>query len=248
MHGRGVSGTQGVDHYRKAAQSISPRPRTGEGPGVRAAKRESMATSIQGATKGFSREAVEELSHRRNEPDWLLQKRLEAWEQYEQIPMPTRTDEEWRRTDIRDLPIDDVAPFTTFKPRVSSRAELPEVVQAELEAAGDLSGVVVQDDSSIIYFEVDPSLADQGVIFQDLDTAIVEHPELLQKYFMTEEAVPASDNKFAALHGAFWTSGAFIYVPANVEVELPFRAFSTLSTPGIGTFNHVLSWLKKTPV
>ncbi len=200
-----------------------------------------MATSIQGATKGFSREAVEELSHRRNEPSWLLEKRLQAWEAYEAIPMPTRTDEEWRRTDIRDLPIDDVAPFTAFASRVSSRDELPEAIRTALEASGDLSGLVVQDDSTIVYHEADPSLADQGVIFVDLDTAIAEHADLLQKYFMTDDgSVPASDNKFAALHGAFWTTGTFIYVPANVEVELPFRAFSTLSTPGIGTFFHTL--------
>lgn len=199
-----------------------------------------MSTSIQGATKGFSREAVEELSHRRNEPDWLLQKRLQAWETYEQTPMPQRTDEEWRRTDIRDLPIDDVAPFAELGKRVSSRDELPESVRTSLEDAGELSGLVVQDDSTIIYHEVDPSLAAQGVIFVDLDTAITEHPELLQKYFMAEGSVPASDNKFSALHGAFWTTGTFIYVPANVEVELPFRAYSTLSTPGIGTFFHTL--------
>jgi Fe-S cluster assembly protein SufD len=199
-----------------------------------------MATSIQGATKGFSREAVEELSHRRNEPDWLLKKRLEAWETYEQIPMPQRTDEEWRRTDIRDIPIDDVAPFTSFSPRVASRGELPESVRAALEAAGDLSGVVVQNDSSIVYHEVDPDLAKQGVIFVDLDTAVAEHPDLLQKYFMSEGSIPASNNKFSALHGAFWTTGTFVYVPANVEIELPFRAFATLSTPGIGTFFHTL--------
>jgi Fe-S cluster assembly protein SufD len=203
-------------------------------------KRENMATSIQGATKGFSREAVEELSHRRNEPEWLLQKRLEAWAAFEQMPMPSRTDEEWRRTDIRDLPIDDVAPFASLSPRVSSRDDLPESVRIGLDAAGDLSGLVVQDDSSIVYYEVNPDLASQGVIFVDLDTAIVEHPDLLQKYFMADEVIPAADNKFAALHGAFWTTGTFIYVPANVEIELPFRAFSTLSTPGIGTFFHTL--------
>lgn len=199
-----------------------------------------MSTAIQGATKGFSREAVEELSHRRNEPDWLRQKRLGAWEQYEQIPMPKRTDEEWRRTDIRMLPIDDVAPFTGFDDRVTTRDALPAAIQPHLAAAGEVSGVVVQRDSSTVYFEVDPSLAEQGVIFADLDTAIREHEDLLQRYFMSDEAVPAYDNKFAALHGAFWTTGTLLYVPKDVEIELPFRGFSTLETPGIGTFNHIL--------
>jgi Fe-S cluster assembly protein SufD len=199
-----------------------------------------MSISIQGATKGFSREAVEELSHRRNEPDWLRQKRVAAWELYEQIPMPKRTDEEWRRTDIRLLPIDEVAPFTEFASRASSRADLADGVASQIEAAGDVSGVVVQRDSTTVYFEVDSALAEQGVIFTDLDTAIQEHPELLQRYFMSAEAVPPSDNKFAALHGAFWTTGVLLYVPKDVEIELPFRGFSTLETAGLGTFNHVL--------
>lgn len=199
-----------------------------------------MSTTIQSATKGFSREAVEELSHRHNEPDWLRQKRIDAWQTYEQIPMPKRTDEEWRRTDIRLLPIDDVTPFGQLDGRVSSRAELPSSVAAQVEAAGDVSGIVVQHDSATTYFEVNPALAAQGVIFADLDTAIRERPDLLQKYFMTDELVPASENKFAALHGAFWTTGTLLYVPANVEVELPFRAFSTLGSGGLATFNHVL--------
>ena len=199
-----------------------------------------MVTTTTSATKGFSREAVEELSHRRNEPDWLRQKRVDAWQAYEQIPMPKRTDEEWRRTDIRLLPIDDVTPFGQLDARVSSRAELPESVAAQIEAAGDVSGIVVQHDSATTYFEANPALAEQGVIFADLDTAIREHPDLLQKYFMTDEGVSASENKFAALHGAFWTTGTLLYVPADVEVELPFRAFSTLGSGGLATFNHVL--------
>jgi len=199
-----------------------------------------MAVSIQGMTKGFSRAAVEELAHRRGEPDWLRERRLRAWETFEQIPMPRRTDEEWRRTDIRDLPIEDVAPFGELASRAASRAELPERVQAALAAGGDLAGVVVQRDSTTVFHEVQPELAEQGVVFTDLDSAIRDYPELLQRYFMTDEAVPAADNKFAALHGAFWTGGALLYVPANVEIELPFRAFSTVEAPGLATFSHVL--------
>ncbi len=199
-----------------------------------------MVTITQSATKGFSREAVEELSHRRNEPDWLREKRVAAWETYEQIPMPKRTDEEWRRTDIRMLPIDDVTPFGELEARVANRTDLPGSVAAQVDAAGAVSGVVVQHDSATTYYEANEALASQGVIFSDLDTAIREHPELLQKYFMTDEGVPTSENKFAALHGAFWTTGTLLYVPANVEIELPFRAFSTLGSGGVATFNHVL--------
>lgn len=199
-----------------------------------------MSTTIQGATKGFSRAAVDELSHRRQEPEWLRQKRVEAWEAFEQIPMPKRTDEEWRRTDLRLLPIDDVLPFAEQADRLTSRADLPAGVAAEVEAAGEVSGVVVQRDSSVIYFESDPSLAEKGVIFSDLETAVREHPELLQKYFMSDETVPVTDNKFAALHGAFWTNGVVLYVPQDVEIDLPFRVFSVQEAAGIATFNHIL--------
>lgn len=199
-----------------------------------------MVTSVQDITKGFSREAVEELSRQRNDPDWLRQARLAAWEAYIATPMPVRTDEEWRRTDIRDLPINDVRPFAAQTARAGNRSELPGAVQTALEAAGELSGVVVQQDSSIVYMEAVADLTAQGVIFADFDTAIAEHPELVRKYFMLEDAAPITDNKFAALHGAFWTTGTFLYVPAGVEIALPFRAFSTLTTPGLASFFHTL--------
>ncbi|HET8522380.1 MAG TPA: Fe-S cluster assembly protein SufD, partial [Thermomicrobiales bacterium] len=71
------------------------------------------ATLTKDATvlTGFTREAVEELSRRKNEPDWVREARLAAWETYEQLPMPSRTDEEWRRTDLRRLKLDRIAPF-----------------------------------------------------------------------------------------------------------------------------------------
>ncbi len=132
-----------------------------------------MATVVQEVTRGFSREAVEELSRLRNEPAWLKTRRLAAWEAYMAIPMPVRTDEEWRRTDIRDLPLDDVLPYSPeFSSRVESRSELPENVREILSGAADMSGIVVQEDSSIIYHEVRQDLAAQGVIFADMDTAI----------------------------------------------------------------------------
>lgn len=200
-----------------------------------------MATAVQERTRGFTREAVEELARRRNEPDWLRTRRLAAWEAYMAIPMPVRTDEEWRRTDIRDLPLDDVMPFAPqLAERVSSRDELPEIVQNILRGADDLAGLVVQQDSSIIYHEVSPELAEQGIIFVDFDTAIREHSDLLEKYLMSPSTVPINHNKFAALHSAFWTTGAFLFVPDDVEIELPFEAISTHSTPGIATGFHTL--------
>jgi Fe-S cluster assembly scaffold protein SufB len=77
------------------------------------------------------------------------------------------------------------------------------------------------------------------VIFTDLATAIKQHPDLVKRYFMTE-CVPANDNKFAALHAAFWSGGTFVYVPANVQVELPLRTHVYAQTPGSAIFAHTL--------
>jgi Fe-S cluster assembly protein SufD len=200
-----------------------------------------MATAVAERTKGFTREAVEELSDRRNEPQWLRTRRLAAWEAYLALPMPTRTDEEWRRTDLRDLPLDAVMPYTPeFTSRAASRADLPSDVQDILSGAGEMSGIVVQQDSSIIYHEFQSKLAEDGVIFADIDTAIADHPDLLEKYLMNSATVPINHNKFAALHSAFWSTGAFLYVPDDVEVELPFEAISTLTRPGLGTAFHTI--------
>src|SRR5690606_1926017 len=101
------------------------------------------------------------------------------------------------------------------------------------------AGLSVARDSSTVFHDVDPSLADQGVIFTDLATAVQQHGELVQKYFMTE-AVPADFGKFEALHAAMWQTGAFLYVPKGVTVSLPFRAFALAQQPGSALFTHTL--------
>jgi Fe-S cluster assembly protein SufD len=164
--------------------------------------------------------------------------RLKAWDTYEEIPMPKRTDEEWRRTDIRRVPIDDVVPFTELQKRVDSRDDLPAAILAGMSAETADSGLNVQIDSSTAYTSGDDSVTQQGVIFTDLATAVEQHPDLVKQYFLG--AVPADDNKFAALNAAFWSGGTFLYVPAGVEVEVPFRNVVYNQTPGASIFSHTL--------
>ncbi len=200
---------------------------------------DATATTIQTVETpliGFSREAVEELSRRKGEPDWVLQARLAAWETYERLPMPQRTDEEWRRTDIRGLKLDRLAPFAGFEP--DGRVDGASVVQ------GQRAGVVAQKDATTTHVELAPDVAAQGVIFTDLDTAVRDHPGLVKQYFMTE-AVPAKFGKFEALHAAFWQGGIFLYVPKNVAVELPFRSFAIAHEPGAAIFTHTLAVLEQ---
>ncbi len=198
-----------------------------------------MSTRVIEQTRGFSREAAVELSHLLGEPEWLRQRRLAAWEVYERTPMPSRTDEEWRRTDIRRLPLDAVWPYTGLGQRVNSPEALPTALVEILGDAALRSGLLVQVDGSGVYTQLDSELARRGVIFTDLLTAAREVPKLVQQFFMTE-AVTIQDNKFAALHGAFWSSGTFLYVPAGVEIALPLRSFVWAETPGAAIFAHTL--------
>jgi Fe-S cluster assembly protein SufD len=187
---------------------------------------------------GFTREGVEALSRQKAEPEWLRAARLRAWEIYESLPMPQRTDEEWRRTDLRPLKLDKLTPFAT--PNGHGGEALRLLDRREAVSAGEQdAGVVVQHDASMARVDVDPEIAAQGVIFTDLETAARDYPELFQRWFMTD-AVPADFGKFEALHAAFWQGGAFLYVPAGVSVTLPFRSFAVASGAGASIFTHSL--------
>lgn len=197
--------------------------------------------TLNGTATGFSREAVEALSRSRNEPEWVLLQRLAAWDTYERLPMPTRQDEEWRRTDLRRLKLDRFQPYVAGNGRVDtlSAAGGASSGQMQFGEREHRAGIVVSRDSSTSYVELDQAVAAQGVIFTDLDTAVREHPELVQRYFMTE-AVPVEFGKFEALHAAMWQTGTFLYVPEGVRVELPLRSFAIAETPGTALFTHSL--------
>jgi Fe-S cluster assembly protein SufD len=197
------------------------------------------------ALTGFSREAVEELSRSKGEPTWVLEARLAAFDTFAQLPFPQRTDEEWRRTDLRGLKLDRLAPFAGINGRVESLDGLLGAVEdGGVSNESERAGVVVQRDASTVYVEANDDLVAQGVIYTDLDTAVREHPELVKRYFMTE-AVPATLGKFEALHAAFWQGGTFLYVPKNVSVELPFRSFALGQEPHTAIFSHTLVVLEE---
>jgi Fe-S cluster assembly protein SufD len=202
-----------------------------------------MSASVSEATlTGFTREAVEELSRRKQEPAWLLEKRLAAWDQFESLPWPQRTDEEWRRTDFRALKFDKLAPF-----RFATDGSVADAVLGDATAvsAGQKNaGVVVQQDAAILRSEHDRELAAEGIVFCDLDTAFRDHRDLIEKYFMTT-AVPASFGKFEALHAALWQGGMFLFVPAGHSVYLPYRNFVVATEGGSSVFTHTIAVLEE---
>src|SRR3954447_4910538 len=191
--------------------------------------------SIETQVAGFTREAVAELSRLRQEPDWMRDWRLAAFETYESIPMPQRTDEEWRRTDLRALKLDRFAPYANIGDSVASL----DGVLVEGNPTTAQSGIVVQRDAATVYTDTASATLPDGVIFCDLSTAVEKHPDLVRQYLMTQ-AVPVAFGKFEALHAAFWQGGSFLFVPKGQTVELPFRSFALAQTPGSALFNHTL--------
>lgn len=194
---------------------------------------------------GFSRDAVVALSELKNEPIWLRDARLRAWDIYEALPMPTRTDEEWRRTDFRALKLGNLHPFS---PNGHVERSLEKLLAGfENNGVADRSaqaGILVQKDAATAWAEVNPALAAKGVIYCDLDTAAREHETLFREYFMTR-AVPADFGKFEALHAALWQGGTFLYVPKGVTIEQPFRSFTTSTHPANSVFTHTLVILEQ---
>jgi len=191
----------------------------------------------------FSREAVEQLSAHLEEPEWMREFRLKAWEIYNELPLPTTQDEAWRRTDLRRLKLD------RFGPALNGGSPIPETISDSIPAhlgaqltADAAGGVLVEVDGDVTQYELSDQLREQGVIFCDLHTAVRDHGELVQRYFMTE-AVRPEEGKFAAMHAAFWRGGTFLYVPADVKAAAPLHA-ALWSTKG-QTFTHTLVVLEK---
>ncbi|QBD80685.1 Fe-S cluster assembly protein SufD [Ktedonosporobacter rubrisoli] len=193
---------------------------------------------LNAPTAGFSRSVIEELSRRKGEPEWMLQLRLRAWEAYESTPAPLG-----RRGDLGTLKTLANFKFQDLNPLALGEkgSKLPARIEESLQEAlvNERSGLIIQHNGSVVHTQLSEELKEQGVILSDLDTAVREHPELVQKYFMTE-CVPALAGKYTALHAAFWTDGFFLYVPKGVEIEAPILAQVWIDAGASAIFAHTL--------
>ena len=191
--------------------------------------------------EGLTPDIVEQISKEKNDPQWMHDFRLKSLEIYNKIAIP-----EWGPP-IDGLDMDHIVtyvrPNTTMKGQwkdvpddIKDTFERLGIPQAERES---LAGVGAQYDSELVYHNVKKEVADQGVVYEGIEDAIRgPYSEMIKKHFM--KLVPPQDHTFAALHGAVWSGGAFVYVPPGVSVEIPLQSYFRLNAPGAGQFEHTL--------
>jgi Fe-S cluster assembly protein SufB len=190
--------------------------------------------------RGLTREVVETISAQKGEPEWMLERRLQAYEHFLTRPVPT-----WGG-DLSHIDFDSI--FYYVKPienQAGSWEELPPDIKQTWDRLGIpeaekkyLAGVGAQYESEVVYHKLKEELTNQGVVFLDMDSALREHEEIVREHFGT--IIPFRDNKFAALNTAVWSGGSFIYVPPGVRVEMPLQAYFRINAENMGQFERTL--------
>ena len=191
---------------------------------------------------GLSEEIVRQISKEKNDTDWMLDLRLKSLKIFNETPFP-----QWGPA-IDGLNMDNIVTYVRPKdnkmtadwkdvpPEIKDTFEKLGIPQAERES---LAGVGAQYDSELVYHNIKKEVAEAGVIYTDLESAIHgEYGDMIREHFM--KLVPPTDHKFAALHGAVWSGGSFVYVPKGVKVEIPLQSYFRLNAPGAGQFEHTL--------
>ncbi|WP_054953593.1 Fe-S cluster assembly protein SufB [Flaviflexus massiliensis] len=193
------------------------------------------------ARRGLNEDVVRSISDMKDEPEWMLERRLKALKLFDKKPLPM-----WG-ADLTDIDFDQIKYFVrSTEKQATSWEDLPEDIKETYDRLGIpeaekqrlVAGVAAQYESEVVYHQIREDLEEQGVIFLDTDTALKEHPELFKEYFGT--VIPAGDNKFAALNTAVWSGGSFVYVPPGVHVEIPLQAYFRINTENMGQFERTL--------
>ena len=190
--------------------------------------------------RGLSADVVREISRQKDEPEWMLEFRLESLQQFERKPMPT-----WG-ADLSRIDFDNIYYYIRPQDRQARNWEdVPDDIKNTFDRLGIpeaerkfLAGVGAQYDSEVVYHSIREDLERQGVIFLDMDSGLREHPDIVREYFGT--IIPNGDNKFAALNSAVWSGGSFVYIPAGVKVDVPLQAYFRINSENMGQFERTL--------
>lgn len=198
------------------------------------------APYVEGLKKGVSEELVRQISTDKKEPAWMLEHRLTSLKIFREKPLPT-----WG-ADLSALDLHDIIYYASAgAANTDDWGEVPAEIRKVYDRLGIpeaerkmLAGVGAQYESEVVYHSLKKQWEELGVLFLDMDDAVRQHPDLVQKYFM--KCVPATDHKFAALHGAVWSGGTFLYVPKGVKVADPLQAYFRMNARNMGQFEHTL--------
>ncbi len=191
--------------------------------------------------EGLTPEIIDKLSKEKDDPVWMQQFRLQSLQIYNEMPVP-----DWGPS-IEGLDMDHIATYVRPKSDMKNDwKDVPQDIKDTFERLGipqaerkSLAGVGAQYDSELVYHNVRDEVAAQGVIYTDMESALKgEYADMVHKYFM--KLVTPRDHKFAALHGAVWSGGSFVYVPKGVQVSIPLQSYFRLNAKGAGQFEHTL--------
>ena len=197
------------------------------------------------SASGLTEEIIRDISARKHDPAWMLDFRLKSLKVYHETPMPA-----WG-PDLSVLNMDEIVTYVRPDAKmVGDWNEVPEDIKDTFDRLGipeaeksSLAGVGAQYDSEVVYHSIQESLVKQGVVYTDMETALQEYGNIVQQYFMT--LVPPKAHKFAALHGAVWSGGSFVYVPEGIQVDIPLQSYFRLNAAGAGQFEHTLIIVEK---
>ena len=189
---------------------------------------------------GLNKQVIEEISAFKNEPKWMLEKRLKAYEIFKSKPMPN-----WG-VDLSEIDFDKIRYYLRpTEDQVSSWQDVPSEVKDTFDRLGIpeaeqkvLAGVKTQLDSEVVYGSLKNVWAKYGVEFLSMDEGLQKHGDLVKEYF--GKVIPAADNKFSALNAAVWSGGSFVYVPKGVDVKLPLQAYFRINAESSGQFERTL--------
>ena len=191
--------------------------------------------------EGLTEDIVLEISQKKNDPKWMRDFRLKSLEIYNKSKMPN-----WG-PDISGLNVDNIVTYVKPNTKMSGTwEEVPDDIKNTFEKLGipeaerkSLAGVGAQYDSELVYHNLQEEVAKQGVIYTDIESALHgPYGKMIEEHFM--KLVPPTDHKFAALHGAVWSGGSFVYVPKGVKVDIPLQSYFRLNAKGAGQFEHTL--------
>lgn len=196
--------------------------------------------SIINFPKGLSEDIIRKISEIKKEPEWMLDIRLNAYKKFIEMKNPNFG------PDLSFINFDEITYYaTSVKGMESDWDKVPEDIKNTFKKLGIpeaeakfLNGVSTQYDSETVYKKIADELAEVGVIFTNIETAVHTHPDLVKQYF--GKLVQASDNKYAALNTAVWSGGSFIYIPKDVKLEKPLQAYFRINGQKTGQFERTL--------